>query len=95
MTETLLASLVDNALKAIVGVVAFLAIRLIKSMDDKVDRIDGKIDALHAKDATHGEAIVELRVRTSGLESRLAALEAHQSDFSGFLQTLGFKKRDG
>lgn len=78
-----------------VALVGYLLSRSIRQLDEKLDKQDAKLDALGNKDAQHSEGILELRLRVGHLEAEQAAMRDRHTDFAGFLQTMGFKKRDG
>jgi hypothetical protein len=63
-------------------------------VDDKLARLDGKVDMLSAKDGEHTVRLVALEVRVAQLEAAKERLEGHVEDIGGFLRSEGYRKRD-
>jgi hypothetical protein len=79
----------------VIGVVGFLLARAIRGIDDKLDRLDGKVDILGKQDVEHSTALVELKVRVAQLERVVGQIESRHEEFGRFLQTQGFRRAGG
>lgn len=69
--------------------------RSLDSLHKKLDSLGLKVDALKMKDAEHDASITELRVRVGHVEGEVASIRLWKEDMGGFLQNLGFRKREG
>lgn len=78
----------------VIAVVGWLLARAIRGVDDKLDRLDGKVDILGKQDVEHSTALVELKVRVAQLEHRISQMDSRHEDFGRFLQTQGFRRAD-
>lgn len=65
------------------------------AQNEKLARLEGKLDSAAQKDQSHTEGFVEVRMRLEQLEREKDRLETHLEDLRGFFASQGFKRRDG
>ena len=79
----------------LLGTVAWLIRAGLAEIRGSLSRVEAKLDIGAEKDAAHDSALVELRLRVGHVEGEQALAASWRSDMTGFLQSLGYRKRDG
>lgn len=79
----------------LVVVVGWLLRRSIEQLDKSIQKFEGKLESLSSKDAQQDKEILRLDLRLGNLEGEAGRAHVWREDMTGFLQHLGFKKREG
>lgn len=90
-----ISSILSGLLAVAVSVVGWFLSRAVKQMDGRLEEFSVGLRELGTKMATARETDVELRVRVASIERDLDRLSQLHADTAGFLQGMGFKRRDG